>query len=137
MKGRIILMDQRILIRAITIICLCIGRCFAQEHPEPIETDRPDQTETPVITPPKYFQIETGFSFEREDENTTIISHPSILFKYGIISGLEFRLEAEVISLRSRGGNAYTGIAPLSLGFKAHLIEESGLIPYTSFLGHV
>ena len=34
---------------------------FAQDLPS-IQTDRPDQTECPFITPRHYFQLENGFS---------------------------------------------------------------------------
>lgn len=39
---------------------------FAQEKEiEPIQTDRPDQTETPSLTPKGMLQVETGFSFQK------------------------------------------------------------------------
>jgi hypothetical protein len=35
---------------------------FAQEQ---IETDRPDQTESPATVPHRYLQAETGFMYEK------------------------------------------------------------------------
>ena len=40
---------------------------IAQEK-EPIQADRPDQTETPAIVPRGMFQVETGFTFQKNDE---------------------------------------------------------------------
>ena len=37
---------------------------FGQEI-ETIQTDRPDQTETPYLVPKKMFQVENGFSFQK------------------------------------------------------------------------
>jgi hypothetical protein len=34
---------------------------------EPIQADRPDQTETPYLVPSGMFQVETGFSFQKND----------------------------------------------------------------------
>ena len=41
--------------------------CYSQET-EPIQTDRPDQTETPAIVPKEMFQVETGFSFQKNNQ---------------------------------------------------------------------
>lgn len=118
------------------VIFICGNTVFAQRL-SPIETDRPDQTETSSIVPPHYFQVETGFSFERKNENTTSIAHPSALIKYGLTSFLEFRLIAEAISLRSGGGSTCTGIEPIAIGFKANIFHEDGLLPQTSLLAHL
>ncbi|WP_395061866.1 hypothetical protein [Flavobacterium sp.] len=34
---------------------------------EPIEADRPDQTETPAIVPKGMFQVESGLTFQKND----------------------------------------------------------------------
>ena len=39
---------------------------FSQEN-ESIQTDRPDQTETPYLVPKKMFQVENGFSFQKNN----------------------------------------------------------------------
>src|SRR5258706_1529842 len=125
-----------LILRSTMLLFLIAGIGFAQ-NPEPIEPDRPDQTESPVTMPRNYFQTESGLSYTREDANTISFTHPSSLFRYGIISGFELRLEAEAKSLRSGGGITCTGIEPISVGFKAHLFDEHGIVPHTSILGSV
>jgi hypothetical protein len=124
------------ILHIVIFLFLVAGSSLAQ-LPKPIFTDRPDQTESPLITPKYYFQIESGLSYSKEDKYTIVYSHPSTLFRYGIFSGVELRVEAEAKSLRSGGGNTCTGIEPLSAGFKVHLFDERGIIPLTSLLGSI
>lgn len=53
----------------------------AQEIP-PIQTDRPDQTETPNLVPAKHFQLESGFNYEKVDNAENNYLYPTILWKY-------------------------------------------------------
>jgi hypothetical protein len=107
-----------------------------QNQPEPIATDRPDQTETPDIVPKGMFQMENGFSYEKIDEQESSIVSPTILFKYGINDNLELRLITEYVT-NELGDEKISGINPVLIGFKAKLIDEKGIIPKTSFIGHL
>lgn len=101
-----------------------------------IQLDRPDQTECPFITPKKYIQIENGFTFETFDQNQKSFNYPSTLWKYGVNEKFELRLITELASEKSNG-NINTGFSPITIGFKTSLFEEKGIIPKTSFIGHI
>src|SRR6476660_2720325 len=109
--------------------------CTAQDLPS-IQTDRPDQTECPFITPVHYFQFENGFSYEKVNGNSKGIVAPTILTKYGINDHFELRLITEY-TMEENNSNKISGISPVLIGFKARLLEEKGLIPTTSFIGHL
>jgi hypothetical protein len=49
---------------------------------------------------------------------------------------LELRLITELVSLKS-SVNLNSGLLPITIGFKTSLFEEKGLIPKTSFIGHI
>ena len=49
------------------------------QNSEPIQADRPDQTETPAIVPKGMFQVETGLVFQKNDANSSTFSLPSTL----------------------------------------------------------
>jgi len=105
-----------------------------------METDRPDQTESPVITKENYIQAEIGFNIENEEGLTAYI-HPTTLIKYGIIKRLEFRLITEFASAENPpmmpAGEKYTsGLLPIQLGGKLALWEEKGFLPMTSLIFH-
>jgi len=106
-----------------------------------METDRPDQTESPVITKKKYIQAELGLHIIKENDLTTLI-HPTVLWKYGLCKRFELRLITEFVSeetplLIPAGNDINTGLAPIRIGGKLGLWEEKGLLPKTSLIAHI
>ena len=115
-------------------ISVCSTDILAQENP--IQTDRPDQTETPALTPRKYYQLEAGFLHEMANAYEKSYQYPSLLHKYGVNDNFELRLITEYNNERFDNNSSY-GIAPIIVGFKAKLAEEKGSFPATSFIGHL
>ena len=109
--------------------------CFSQKT-EPIQADRPDQTETPAIVPKGMFQVETGFTFQKNESNSRTWSLPSTLWKYGVNGNFELRLITEFVSEKIND-EKLSGFTPVLIGFKVSLCEEKGIIPKTSFIGHI
>lgn len=108
---------------------------FAQET-EPIQTDRPDQTESSAVVPKGMLQVETGFSFQKNDESGRTNTLPSTLWKYGVNENFELRLITEFISEKFNG-ETISGLSPILIGCKIKISEEKGLWPKTSFIGHI
>ncbi len=122
------------------ILTLCVFLLFlqkakAQKTIAPITLDRPDQTETPIIVPKGYIQIESGVNFEKTSQDLKTNTLPTILWKYGIGPNLEFRLITERTQIKSDNENP-KGLNPITIGFKANIFEEKGLIPETSLIVH-
>jgi hypothetical protein len=123
-----------------SVLLILAQFCFAQQTGR-METDRPDQTESPVITRKNYVQAEWGLNIEKENKLKTFV-HPTVLWKYGVSSKFEFRLITEFVSQETPliipfGNDYITGILPVQLGGKVSLWEEKGLLPKTSFIFHV
>lgn len=115
--------------------------CCAQQTGQ-IELDRPDQTETPIIVPKRWFQAELGFNVEKNQEGLTQLVHPTILSKYGLSNRIEIRLITEYITQETSrqvtsGNNAITGLVPVQIGGKLSLSEEIKWMPKTSFIVHL
>jgi hypothetical protein len=108
---------------------------FGQNLPS-IQLDRPDQTECPFIVPKGYIQAENGLTYEKNNKLSTSIAHPSTLWKYGFSDNFEFRLITEVISEKELS-QVNTGLSPITVGFKVKMMEENGILPITSFIGHL
>ncbi|MEP7164168.1 MAG: transporter [Ferruginibacter sp.] len=127
---------QSSLHRYLTIFgILLINTAAAQELP-PIQTDRPDQTECPFTVPKKYFQAEAGFSYEKINKKLSSVLLPTFLFKYGISERTELRLITE-IEMQKYLTEKNTGLNPVTIGFKTNLVQERGIIPMISFIGHL
>lgn len=103
---------------------------------EPIQLDRPDQTETPATVPAKYIQVENGFLFEKTNQTESLFTFPSSLWKYGVNDKFELRIITELIS-RKIANVTQTGLMPITVGFKTALLQEKGIVPKTSFIGHI
>lgn len=126
------------------ISCLLLIFVFAQlaraqKAVEPIATDRPDQTETPILTPKKFFQAEIGFAREKNGAATNWLL-PTALLKYSLSDFFEARLILEGQTSRIKTGNRVErtgGLVPVEIGMKVKIAEEKGLIPHTSLIGHI
>lgn len=109
--------------------------CFSQEI-DPIQADRPDQTETPALVPKGMFQAEIGFTFQKNNANSTTNSLPTVLWKYGVNQNFELRLITEFISEKYIDAES-NGFTPVLIGMKVKFCEEKGIIPKTSLIGHI
>lgn len=129
------------------------GHAYSQND---IITDRPDQSESPYLVDKGYIQFELGVAIERvgvykmtvtSDELTiTNHSYPSVLFRYGLSKNIELRAGIEYIqekysykfdrnySYIAPPGITESGLSPLTLGTKIHMIKESGAVPQTALL---
>lgn len=120
---------------SIFFFLLLLNKVSGQTMP-PIQTDRPDQTECSYIVPVHYLQAENGFLVEKQKDQSRYYTYPSTLWKYGISDRLEFRLITELAGEKVNGSHT-TGLNPVTIGFKANLCKEKGIIPMTSFIGHL
>jgi len=111
------------------------SKLFAQNI-NPIEKDRPDQTETPFTVPKNHFQMESGFSFEQTDKETKTYAYPSALLKYGLSDRFDLRLITEFTSEKN-SVQRVSGLNPITVGFKVNIAQEKGILPTTSFIGHL
>jgi Putative MetA-pathway of phenol degradation len=112
---------------------IIIGHVLAQGT---IQLDRPDQTECPFIVPQNYVQFESGFALENINSSTKSYNYPSILWKYGLNERFELRLITEQVSQKIEN-KTVSGLMPITIGFKTNICQEKGIIPITSFIGHL
>jgi len=119
-------------------LALLVGK-VSLAQPEKIDTDRPDQTESAVLVPVKYFQGEFGFGKENLKNNSYHLIHPTFLLKYGLSQRFELRLESEVASeyLLTPQTKTTISLEPVEIGSKISLFQEKGLFPKTSLIVHL
>jgi hypothetical protein len=111
------------------------GTAICQEK---IETDRPDQTESPYLTPKNWVQIEAGFTATTLNSKLVEYLMPTVLSKYGISKKIELRVITQIEGKNKKVfeiGEAEIN-TPLQIGFKASFFEEKGLRPKTSLIAH-
>ena len=120
----------------IYLIILFISVNVFAQNIEPIQADRPDQTETPAIVPKGMFQVESGFTFQKNDGFSQTNSLPTVLWKYGINENFELRLITEFVNEKTNN-ESISGFNLVLIGCKIKISDEKGIIPKTSFIGHL
>jgi hypothetical protein len=103
---------------------------------EPIKSDRPDRAETPWVVPKGHAQVEMGFAIE-DTEPGFVYSYPKALVKFGITNNFELRFFSEYITIQKAPNPDLNGFTPLSIGFKAELGEQKGIMPKASVIAHL
>ncbi len=119
----------------IFLLTISLQKISAQDI-EPIEPDRPDQTESPIIIPVQYFQMENGFAYLYNNRDNKAYTYPSSLMKYGIAKFIDLRVITGLVTTQLNDEST-TGIVPLTVGFKLNFLKEKGIIPQTAFLAHL
>lgn len=99
----------------------------------PINTDRPDFTESPMTIDPGRFQLESGYTYTYDDNNSLQSSNhvfPEVLLRAGINPKLEFRFSwlGWSFSHESSGNSSATknGETDINVGFKLRLYSQEG-----------
>lgn len=121
---------------ALSLICVHV----TAQVPE-ISTDRPDQSNTPILTPKGALQIETGFIVEKENSFSITkrnYTYNNTLLKFGINEHFEVRLNTlyQGTSVSSDMTTA-RGFGPISVGLKFKLADEHGPWPRASIISHI
>lgn len=80
------------ILRLILFLLLCSGVCQFSAAQDPIDTDRPDQTESAYTVPKHWLQFETGFNFQKNATDNYEFLNPTLLSKYGLTRKIEFRV---------------------------------------------
>jgi hypothetical protein len=126
------------------ILSLLAFWAAAQTEKPEIVTDRPDQTEAPVLVPRGGLQVETGFIYEKDkakNVNYTNYTYNTTLVKYGVNEHLELRLITEYLGETVKAGDGpatkIKGMSPLALGLKIKLADEKGFWPQAALIGHL
>lgn len=128
------MLHHRILLTFFTAL-LCLPLLKSQDI-DPISADRPGAGDAATVTPKGYFQNEIGVVYEQITEHNKSYVLPTILWKYGIFENTEVRLITD-IAFAEDFDEKYSGLTPITIGLKTKLTDEKGILPLTSFIGHL
>jgi len=126
------------------LISFSCQNIFSQSEIGPIMTDRPGLGESSQIVPDGYFNIETGLNLEIDKSNMLEVYNMSwnnLTLRWGVFKEFELRFAVNVNQNFSKSGNQFSstgiGLSPWSLGFKARVSHQNGIIPRTALLGNL
>lgn len=126
--------------RSVMVCATLISLTPAYSQMDPIATDRPDQTESPAIVPAGWYQFEGGCAHERAGADEPVEGTlPTVLSKVGLTRWAELRVITERARTSTTEGGQVTAhrLVPVEVGAKFRLMEERGLLPCVSLIGHM
>ncbi|MDQ6757519.1 MAG: transporter [Bacteroidota bacterium] len=130
-----------LLIKTLLITFFTAAMQFAWAQIAPIDTDRPDQTESAFLVPAKWLQFEAGFNFQKNSSHENEFLTPTLLTKYGLSKRIELRLITTIrtssTALMPYGINNESGLDAAEVGAKISLFKEKKILPTTSFIFHI
>jgi hypothetical protein len=108
-------------------IYLFANELNAQSELNELTVDRPGIAESPFTVAPGTFQFETGFDYYNRSEGSVYFL-PTMLFRTGISNSAEIRItERQIIDKTAE--EIITGLSPLYVGVKVHIIQQRKWIP--------
>lgn len=126
--------NTRVLIgSSLIIFSLWSTTVCAQATPD-LVTDRPDQTESSVVVPPRFVQVESGVT-HTGIEDFTVTEALGTLVRIGLMERLELRIGFDGWISDEIADSE--GIGDSELGIKYFLTEENGWIPESAILAGV
>jgi len=99
----------------------------------PIDTDRPDQTESSALVPRRHVQLEFGVGYTENAPDEKTLEAPALLVRYGVVDRLELRLGVPTLTTEFDGG-AEADFADPEIGAKIALWAEKGWRPEAALL---
>jgi hypothetical protein len=112
-----------------TVLAVCATAALAQQPApkrpaDPIETDRPDFTESTSTIPPGMIQLEGGVTFANTN-GTRSTALGEILLRIPAGSRAEFRLGLNSYTFENGGGSSASGLEDTTIGMKLRLANKS------------
>ena len=120
----------------IITLFLSAAAVFAQDS-DPIITDRPTQSAASTVVPLGTAIIEYGFIHESAgDLSTTTLAN--LHARVGLLKFAELRITQNIQQVKNDATDTkVSGLTPITLGTKVHLVTERGAMPQTSIIGQV
>ena len=109
---------------------------FAQDA-DPIITDRPTQSAASTVVPLGTAIVEYGFIHESAGDFSTT-TFANLHARVGLLKFAELRITQNIQQVKNDATDTkVSGLTPITLGTKVHLVTERGAMPQTSIIGQV
>lgn len=121
-------------VRLLAAVVACTAKFMAAaQDPGPIDTDRPDQTESSALVPPRLLQLEVGAAYADDSDGEETLEAPSTLIRLGVIERLELRFGIPTVETNFAGPTT-TDFADPEVGVKLKLWGERGARPEAALI---
>ena len=108
---------------------------FGQE--QPINTERPSFSSSPIALDPGVLQLEGGYEYLRDDNGVEFDASrlPLLLVRYGLAEKLELQVGWAGYTWAEAGNRDIDGTGDASVGMKWQITEDGAQLPVSLFAG--
>ncbi len=117
-----------------TLATVAAGCALADEG-EPINTERPGFSSSPLTLRKSSMQLEAGYQFTDGSQGFDEHLLPLALFRYGMADNLELQLSWAGLSATNSGGQSNSGTTDAGIGLKWHFTNDDAATPMALFAG--
>lgn len=120
----------------LTVLTALTAVSSGQES-SPLQTDRPDFTESSSTVGRGRVQLEAGYQFSYDDAGGEVMrahNFPDALLRVGLTDDIEFRIAWSYLVEEFTLGPSEDGAIDLYLGTKLFLMEQDGWIPESAII---
>ncbi len=107
----------------LSVSILIVQIVFAQN---PINTDRPDQSDGTYVLPKNHFQLEEGIQIAKNSFQN------NLMLRYGISKSTEARFLIDYAQM-----DLSKGIMPLGISVKQRILKQNNLVPAITLVGYL
>ncbi|MEO9484863.1 MAG: transporter [Ekhidna sp.] len=119
------------------LAAISIAAFVSAQDADPIVTDRPTQSAASNVMPKGNVLVEYGFVYEKAGDFSNV-TFANFLARVGLFEGVEFRITQNIQQVKNDlTDSKVSGLSPITLGTKIHLLEEQGALPQMSIIGQV
>ena len=117
------------------LVIVASGPANAQSA-DPINTERPGFSFSPFVLDPGKWQIETGYSYTRDDDaDFTLQTLPQVLLRFGLSDEIELQFGWPGLAWRDVGNSSDSGMTDAALIMKIQLTEDTAATPVAFLAG--
>ena len=126
--------------RLLLLTLLAILTTPANLAAEPLQANRPGETDPPWVVEPGYLQIEGGVQLSRQTQsspNETTLTVPQLELRLGVVDRLELKVgsgDNGYIHQWKQGAPNESGVSDLVVGTKIFLWNQRSLLPTAGLL---
>jgi hypothetical protein len=129
--------NYRVVKTLMLIVCLLFSFRTSAQEVEPINTERPSFSSSPLALDVGYWQLEAGYQFSGNEGSTPSDEHsvPNALLRFGLRNNFELQLNwSGYTSTKSPSGDT-SGYNDASLGVKWQLLQSDKKFVAALFVG--
>jgi hypothetical protein len=108
------------------VLTILLSHPVSAQSSDPINTERPSFSASPVVLSPGVWQIESGYQYTRDRDgiDLDLQNFPQALLRYGMTDEIELQFSWPGLAWRDIGNSSDSGMTDAAIGAKIQLSDD-------------